>query len=296
MNRQNCEHLLTTMPTSSIPEIQEEIQEIHNKMKNAIRGNQFFAFYASYQSKIPDKIISKLSIECRDLFKKGYANGDYLIEHNPWEDPRCKIERQLRRIEGAWKGIQATLHKEKEDRIRREKEDHIRREKEDHIRKVDEFQKSLESIREEHSKFNRDIVDTYHQLGQLQDYSIKDTVIEYRSSLINISDTVGIFIENTYKMKTRLNKYKLGNTVEGKSDYLDYCKQYIKDHMKWFQEKVKANKIVREWMGRMFKIQRDKSDIIQKEYNDKISKLEKENKSLKDKIKWIDKIDIKILL
>jgi hypothetical protein len=104
----NIEDLLNSMPKSRIPEIQDEIKEIHSKMKDYV-GDQFFIFYQSYISQIANKITSNLSMPYRELFKKNYSNYG-IQEHNPYgESPYILIERTQQRIERAWKTVQEKM-------------------------------------------------------------------------------------------------------------------------------------------------------------------------------------------
>jgi len=104
----HIEDLLNSMPKSRIPEIQDEIKEIHSKMKDYV-GDQFFVFYQSYISSIASKITSNLSKPYAELFKKDYSNYG-LQEFNPYgESPYIIIERTQQRIERAWNVVQEKM-------------------------------------------------------------------------------------------------------------------------------------------------------------------------------------------
>ena len=106
--RKNVESLLNTMPKSHIKEIQDEIQEIHTKMKD-FTGDNFFPIYTSYFSKIAGKIKNKLSREYREVFDPKDTNIFNTKQHNPYEDPHSHIQREKERIERGWKAVQAKM-------------------------------------------------------------------------------------------------------------------------------------------------------------------------------------------
>ena len=106
--RKNIESLLNKMPKSNIPEIQDEIEKIHAKMKDHI-GDHFFNFYLSDLSGIASKFKNNLSRGYIDLFDKDYSNYGPQ-QYNPYgEDPLIAIERTQTRIERAWKVVQAQI-------------------------------------------------------------------------------------------------------------------------------------------------------------------------------------------
>ena len=110
MSSTNTQVMLDNMPKSRIPEIQELIQEIHNKIKkNGIPPNgNFFEFYRSYLSSVYGKITNKLSRGYRELFEKRISVSIYNSQqHNPYEHPNIGIEREIERIELGWKAVKA---------------------------------------------------------------------------------------------------------------------------------------------------------------------------------------------
>lgn len=107
-HRKNVEYILDTMPKSHIKEIQDEIQEIHTKMKE-FTGDNFFAMYTSCFSRIAGKIKNKLSREYRELFDPKDTNIFNTKPHNPYEDPHSHIQREKERIEQGWKAVQAKM-------------------------------------------------------------------------------------------------------------------------------------------------------------------------------------------
>jgi hypothetical protein len=106
MNPLVLQQLLDTMPKSSIPEIQEEIQEIHSKIKTdgIPKDGNFFVFYTSYISQLSRKITNKLSRGYRELFEKAICN---VFPHNPYEHPNSAIEREIERVERGFKAVHA---------------------------------------------------------------------------------------------------------------------------------------------------------------------------------------------
>ena len=102
------ESFLNQMPKSGFPEIQEEIQNIHDFiMKDAV-GVYTAQMYNSYISGIAGKLTNNLSRGYIELFGKDYSNYG-LQEHNPYEHPNIAIERTQNRIERAWKVVQAKM-------------------------------------------------------------------------------------------------------------------------------------------------------------------------------------------
>jgi hypothetical protein len=105
-HRKNVESLLNKMPKSYIPEIQQEIQQIHDKMKDYV-GDNFLLIYNSSISVIAGKLKNKLSRGYIELFEKDDSN---YVPHNPYgEDPFIAIERTQQRIERAWKRVQEKM-------------------------------------------------------------------------------------------------------------------------------------------------------------------------------------------
>jgi hypothetical protein len=109
--RKNVESLLSKMYKSYIPEIQEYIQEIHNKMKDYV-GDHFFQIYLSSLRDIRSKIKNKLSREYSELFEKSYDDNIHICNlppHNPYESPYSIIEREHARIERGWKAVHTKM-------------------------------------------------------------------------------------------------------------------------------------------------------------------------------------------
>jgi hypothetical protein len=102
------ESFLNQMPKSGIPEIQEEIKHIHDFIMKDTVGVYTAQMYNSYISGIAGKLTSKLSRGYIELFGKDYSNYG-LQEHNPYEHPNIAIERTQKRIERAWKLVQAKM-------------------------------------------------------------------------------------------------------------------------------------------------------------------------------------------
>jgi len=110
MNPLVLQQLLDTMPKSRIPEIQEEIQEIHSKIKTdgIPKDGNFFVFYTSYISQLSRKITNKLSRGYRDLFEKtNSVSISNVFPHNPYEHPKSAIEREIERVERGFKAVHA---------------------------------------------------------------------------------------------------------------------------------------------------------------------------------------------